>query len=92
MTGVGTAVSVACFLLWLCEVRLPEADAIYWLFLRWFSFVVERSRWSEGISTDPFTAPALLGGSKKKSRRISEILKDAVSASAAEGKVGRSAR
>ena len=91
VTGPSTAVNVANFVFWLYEAQLPEADVMYWQFVRWLAFLVERTRWSEEINTDPFTAPAVSGESKKKSCRIAEALKDCVAEAAAEGKIGRSA-
>ena len=66
VTGPSTAVNVANFVFWLYEARLPEADVMYWQFVRWLAFLVERTRWREDINTDPFTAPAISGGSNKK--------------------------
>ena len=67
-------------------------DVLFWQLLRWCAFVVERSRWSQDVTTDPFDAPAVSGSTGLRARRIPVALKEAVAEEAASGKVGRSAR
>ena len=68
---------------------MPESNALFWQLARWCAFVVERTKWTEGASDDPFDAPAMESATGVRTRRISSTVKDALSAAAAEGGVGQ---
>ena len=78
--------------MWLFRMHEPVPDKLFWQLLRWCAFIVERTNWSNDVSTDVFDAPPTTGGSSSRARRTPMALKEAVAAEAAAGKIGRSAR